>query len=138
MKLRKRSQGPVNQVEGEHEMLNYQSLRKRPVVKEEDKVSGYFVSADELIPEYADENTGETTWFAENSKHEYKDENQQTEDACKQFVCLSCGRRYKGPNSLQRHQKVECGRAPAFQCPYCVYRAMHKSHLNRHMKRVHT
>lgn len=51
--------------------------------------------------------------------------------------CGRCGRRYKLKSSLRNHQKWECGKEPRFQCPYCVYRAKQKMHVERHIERMH-
>lgn len=32
---------------------------------------------------------------------------------------------------------VFTGKAPQFQCPFCVYRAKQKMHIGRHMERMH-
>ncbi|CAO1421400.1 unnamed protein product [Diamesa serratosioi] len=45
------------------------------------------------------------------------------------FTCPDCGRMYKLKSSLRNHQKWECGKEPQFQCPYCVYRAKQKMHI---------
>ncbi|KAK7791363.1 hypothetical protein R5R35_010883 [Gryllus longicercus] len=34
-----------------------------------------------------------------------------------------CGKMYLRCGSLQRHQKLECGKMPQMCCPYCEYRA---------------
>ncbi|KAL0270809.1 UNVERIFIED_CONTAM: hypothetical protein PYX00_008100 [Menopon gallinae] len=55
----------------------------------------------------------------------------------KNVECGRCGRRYKLKSSLRNHQKWECGKEPRFQCPYCVYRAKQKMHVERHIERMH-
>lgn len=53
------------------------------------------------------------------------------------YACKSCGRYYKLKSSLRNHQKWECGKEPQFSCPYCVYKAKQKMHINRHLERMH-
>ncbi|XP_054287639.1 oocyte zinc finger protein XlCOF15-like [Macrosteles quadrilineatus] len=35
------------------------------------------------------------------------------------FACDSCGKAYIRKDTLQRHQTLECGKDPQFNCPYC-------------------
>lgn len=51
------------------------------------------------------------------------------------YTCNLCVKSYKHKQSLNNHQKYECGKAPAFPCGECTYKAKRKSHLMRHMKR---
>lgn len=53
------------------------------------------------------------------------------------YTCNNCGRFYKLKSSLRNHQKWECGKEPQFSCPYCVYKAKQKMHINRHLERMH-
>lgn len=53
------------------------------------------------------------------------------------YSCNNCGRFYKLKSSLRNHQKWECGKEPQFSCPYCVYKAKQKMHINRHLERMH-
>lgn len=53
------------------------------------------------------------------------------------YSCKNCGRFYKLKSSLRNHQKWECGKDPQFSCPYCVYKAKQKMHINRHLERMH-
>ncbi|XP_073976554.1 uncharacterized protein isoform X3 [Rhodnius prolixus] len=53
------------------------------------------------------------------------------------FPCEKCGRTYVRKDSLQRHTLWECGKDPAFQCPFCPQRCKRKSHHVRHMQRQH-
>lgn len=53
------------------------------------------------------------------------------------FSCPECGRFYKLKSSLRNHQKWECGKEPQFSCPFCVYKAKQKMHINRHLERMH-
>lgn len=52
-------------------------------------------------------------------------------------VCQTCGKSYSRLDSLQRHQRYECGKDPQFQCPYCP-RKMHLRHnLYNHIAGTH-
>lgn len=53
------------------------------------------------------------------------------------YSCSVCGRFYKLKSSLRNHQKWECGKEPQFSCPFCVYKAKQKMHINRHLERMH-
>lgn len=53
------------------------------------------------------------------------------------YSCSECGRFYKLKSSLRNHQKWECGKEPQFSCPFCVYKAKQKMHINRHLERMH-
>lgn len=53
------------------------------------------------------------------------------------YSCINCNRFYKLKSSLRNHQKWECGKEPQFSCPYCVYKAKQKMHINRHLERMH-
>lgn len=53
------------------------------------------------------------------------------------FPCESCGKIYKWRRTLQNHIKVECGKDPQFQCPYCPLRSKRKGNLTAHIKAVH-
>ncbi|KAK3915514.1 Longitudinals lacking protein, isoforms A/B/D/L [Frankliniella fusca] len=52
-------------------------------------------------------------------------------------TCARCGRSYKFLPSLRNHQKLECGMEPQFACPYCIYRAKRKHHLDSHLRTQH-
>lgn len=53
------------------------------------------------------------------------------------FPCESCGKIYKWRRTLQNHIKVECGKDPQFQCPYCPLRSKRKGNISAHIKAVH-
>lgn len=63
------------------------------------------------------------------------DENSDKNEA--NYSCDNCGRMYKLKSSLRNHQKWECGKDPQFSCPFCVYKAKQKMHINRHLERMH-
>lgn len=54
------------------------------------------------------------------------------------FPCERCGRSYVRKDSLQRHLQWECGKEPAFQCPFCPQRCKRKAHQIRHIHRRHS
>lgn len=53
------------------------------------------------------------------------------------FKCPKCCKIYKWYRGLHRHLKYECGKAPRFRCPYCVYAGKHRSHVYSHIKSNH-
>ncbi|XP_032662681.1 longitudinals lacking protein, isoforms A/B/D/L-like [Odontomachus brunneus] len=53
------------------------------------------------------------------------------------FECPTCGKSYKWYRGLHRHLKYECGKAPRFRCPHCVYTGKHRSHVYSHIKSNH-
>lgn len=50
-----------------------------------------------------------------------------------QFKCTTCGKIYIHRSSLARHQSLECGKEPQFQCPYCPKKSKLKSNLKQHI-----
>lgn len=54
-----------------------------------------------------------------------------------QFKCFQCGNVYRWKGNLVAHLRVECGKDPQQQCPHCPQRFKHKSHLKRHVLRLH-
>ena len=53
------------------------------------------------------------------------------------YSCEKCGRRYSLKASLLRHVKLECGKAPQFQCPYCWMKTTRNSSLKKHIRIRH-
>lgn len=53
------------------------------------------------------------------------------------FPCDQCGRSYVRKDSLRRHLQWECGKEPAFQCPFCPQRCKRKAYQIRHIRRHH-
>nr|CAD7396978.1 unnamed protein product [Timema poppensis] len=51
--------------------------------------------------------------------------------------CKKCGKVYQWKKNLVRHMRLECGKDPQFQCPYCSRRMIHSSNLKTHIKRAH-
>lgn len=52
--------------------------------------------------------------------------------------CLFCGRWYRSKTSLGLHQRLECGKEPAFQCPHCPLKTHQKGNLQVHIKKRHS
>uniref|UniRef100_A0ABD2WTG7 C2H2-type domain-containing protein n=1 Tax=Trichogramma kaykai TaxID=54128 RepID=A0ABD2WTG7_9HYME len=48
------------------------------------------------------------------------------------YVCHRCGRSYTFKSNMMRHQRLECGVEPRFQCPECPKRFKHRHHLDDH------
>ena len=36
-----------------------------------------------------------------------------------QYVCAECGKGYKWMDNLRRHQRLECGKKPSYNCSVC-------------------
>lgn len=53
------------------------------------------------------------------------------------FRCKKCGKSYRWKNSLYTHVRLECGKEPQFQCPFCPHRAKLKGNLQKHMRLKH-
>ena len=53
------------------------------------------------------------------------------------YCCEKCGRRYSLRKSLLRHMKLECGKDPQFQCPYCLVKTTRNSSLKKHIRIRH-
>jgi hypothetical protein len=51
--------------------------------------------------------------------------------------CPKCGKAYSWKSNLTRHLRLECGKAPQQQCPYCPYITNHKCVLQKHIQRHH-
>lgn len=58
-------------------------------------------------------------------------------DGATKHVCDSCGNAYKHAQSLWKHRRFECGKEPAFCCPYCPHRTKRPAHLRRHVLGMH-
>ncbi|KAF7993006.1 hypothetical protein HCN44_005787 [Aphidius gifuensis] len=48
------------------------------------------------------------------------------------FPCDACGRQYRRFICLQRHKRIECGKAATHACNLCHYKFKHKHSLMRH------
>ena len=53
------------------------------------------------------------------------------------YRCTSCGKLYRWKKNLISHRRLECGKEPQLQCPYCPHRTKHKSSLVKHVDRLH-
>jgi len=53
------------------------------------------------------------------------------------YECPKCRKIYKWYRGLHRHLEYECGKAPRFRCPHCVYTGKHRSHVYSHIKSNH-
>ena len=51
----------------------------------------------------------------------------------KLYQCKECGRAYKWKHTLLRHIRLECGKEPQFQCPYCPQKSKLKCNLKQHI-----
>ena len=51
--------------------------------------------------------------------------------------CSRCGKVYTWRTNLLRHLRLECGKEPHCQCPYCPYITNHKTTLQEHIRRKH-
>lgn len=53
------------------------------------------------------------------------------------FKCPGCSKSYWYKKTMLRHLRLECGKEPQFQCPYCSHRAKQKNHLVKHVASRH-
>lgn len=53
-------------------------------------------------------------------------------------TCETCGRSYKYRDTLVRHVRLECGKAPQFRCQFCPYMSKQKTNLNVHISLKHS
>lgn len=57
----------------------------------------------------------------------------------KLYPCRHCGRKYRWKSTLRRHENDECGgKEPAYQCPYCSYKAKQRGNLGVHVRKHHS
>jgi hypothetical protein len=53
------------------------------------------------------------------------------------FECVTCGKWYGSRHTLRRHTRLECGKDPQFQCPFCPKKTKQKYNLILHVARSH-
>lgn len=105
--------------------------------------------------DHNEDDSSEMPAQAQNAHQQHKNQHQHTQQTNKDtsidggkssdgeskngqgYSCPECGRFYKLKSSLRNHQKWECGKEPQFSCPFCVYKAKQKMHINRHLERMH-
>lgn len=57
----------------------------------------------------------------------------QEDDGSLLYHCKLCGKKYRHKTSLQKHQRLECGKNPTLQCEFCSYKAKLNCSLKSHM-----
>ena len=53
------------------------------------------------------------------------------------FNCPNCGKFYRYLRNMKNHVKLECGKDPRFQCPYCTHRSKQRGNLYQHIRTNH-
>ncbi|KAJ9596805.1 hypothetical protein L9F63_012186, partial [Diploptera punctata] len=53
------------------------------------------------------------------------------------FVCDTCGKWYGSRHTLRRHLRLECGKDPQYQCPFCPKKTKQKYNIFLHISRAH-
>ncbi|KAJ8894851.1 hypothetical protein PR048_000158 [Dryococelus australis] len=53
------------------------------------------------------------------------------------YRCARCGNLYRWKKNLSSHRRLECGKEPQHQCPFCTHRTKHRSSLTKHIARLH-
>ena len=51
--------------------------------------------------------------------------------------CSRCGKSYKNAYILKRHVLYECGKAPSFKCPHCLFSSKYERNLKAHINHRH-
>src|SRR5277367_250737 len=64
------------------------------------------------------------------------DDERRSNEREKKHACDTCGKRFRAPSYLKRHERSHSGEKP-FKCAECGQRFSHKSDLTRHL-RIHT
>lgn len=54
------------------------------------------------------------------------------------YPCRKCNRIYARKYTRSRHERLECGIAAQFECPFCNFRAKHKHNLKSHISKAHS
>lgn len=74
--------------------------------------------------------------LSDSSVNHSEDTNSNSE--LKEFACRHCGKKYRWKSTLRRHENVECGgKAPSYECPYCIYKAKQRGNLGVHVRKHH-
>lgn len=76
--------------------------------------------------------------FEANSDVSQNDSIDRSVGGSKEFACRHCGKKYRWKSTLRRHERVECGgKAPLYECPYCMYKAKQHGNLGVHVRKHH-
>ncbi|XP_031787160.1 longitudinals lacking protein, isoforms A/B/D/L isoform X13 [Nasonia vitripennis] len=70
------------------------------------------------------------TYKTTNFKNKYKKQD-------KPFKCKKCPRGFLTDCRLRRHRQYECNIKKMIQCEYCDFETKYRSHMNRHVVRLH-
>ncbi|XP_032662878.1 histone-lysine N-methyltransferase PRDM9-like [Odontomachus brunneus] len=53
------------------------------------------------------------------------------------YMCGECGKGYKWMDNLRRHQRLECGKQPKYNCKFCMKNFYRRYELTNHMNMKH-
>ncbi|KAI5696815.1 hypothetical protein M8J76_016855 [Diaphorina citri] len=80
--------------------------------------------------------TSDVTTYASRDVNKSYSSRDVTSTMCREFFC-PCGKKYRSKTSYNLHMRLECGKEPQFQCPYCPKRTHQKISLQKHMFSKH-